>query len=376
MSGADRLKHATFAIAGFIPVVGWAGRAAKGGKAVHSTAKGMKAIDNSLSAYQHGKSLDVLRKTEYGIYGLTSANGFGEYITGKDMFGNELSEKKRNQSLTESLFILGVSGMGMYADRLIDKNAVYAKPPSGNTPNNGIMNTIDQSISQGIKNLNSMIHDPKLAHEFAGSGTNVTVSSFKDTLQRVNKVTSKGSGGVPPLHLNIAGNNYNQRIQPKVEGFDPKKASTKQKGNFGEIVSSDNILNNQSLKEAGYDLKPIGRNAPSGIDDKIVRGIDGLYENTNPNSPIKYVIDEAKFGSGRLGKTKDGKQMSNDWLTGESTGRSRIYKVVDKDEFLTFEITDALERNAVERVLSKVDANGNVKTFKLDRYGNKVGEWP
>jgi len=25
MSGADRLKHATFAIAGFIPVVGWQG---------------------------------------------------------------------------------------------------------------------------------------------------------------------------------------------------------------------------------------------------------------------------------------------------------------------------------------------------------------
>src|SRR5699024_6826230 len=47
MSGADRLKHATFALAGFIPVVGWAGRAAKGGKAIHSTAKGMKAIDNS-----------------------------------------------------------------------------------------------------------------------------------------------------------------------------------------------------------------------------------------------------------------------------------------------------------------------------------------
>src|SRR5690625_7999655 len=84
-----------------------------------------------------------------------------------------------------------------------------------------------------------------------------------------------------------------------VEGFDPKKASTKQKGNFGEIVSSDNILNNQSLKEAGYDLKPIGRNAPSGIDDKIDRGIDGLYENTNPKSTIKYDIDEEKFRSGK-----------------------------------------------------------------------------
>src|SRR5699024_1389237 len=126
---------------------------------------------------------------------------------GKDMFGNELSEEKRNQSLTESLFILGVSGMGMYADRLIDKNAVYAKPPSGNTPNNGMMNKIDQSISQGINNLNSMIHGPKLAHEFAGSGTNVTVSSFKDTLKRVNKVNSrKGSSKISGINKANLGN--------------------------------------------------------------------------------------------------------------------------------------------------------------------------
>src|SRR5690625_3592859 len=161
-----------------------------------------------------------------------------------------------------------------------------------------------------------------------------------------------------------------------VEGFNSKKATTKQKGNFGEIVSSDNILNNQSLKEAEYDLKPIGRNAPSGIDDKIVRGIDGLYENTNPNSPIKYVIDEAKFGSGRLGKTKDGKQMSNDWLTGKKTKNNRIYKAVDKDELLAFEITEALRGNKVERVLSKTDASGKVRTFRLDANGNKISEWP
>jgi|SRR5690625_882461 len=138
MSGADRLKYATFALAGFIPVVGWAGRAAKGGKAIHSTAKGMKTVDNPLSAYQHGKSLDILRKTEYGIYGLASAKGFGEYITGKDMFGNELSEEKRNQSLTESLFILGVSGMGMYVDRLQAGNSIYGKVDSKAKGNNQI----------------------------------------------------------------------------------------------------------------------------------------------------------------------------------------------------------------------------------------------
>ncbi|TFW51778.1 hypothetical protein ES895_17615 [Bacillus sp. 007/AIA-02/001] len=161
-----------------------------------------------------------------------------------------------------------------------------------------------------------------------------------------------------------------------VDNFDAKTATNKQKGNYGEIKSSDNLLNNQSLKEAGFDLKPVGKSAPSGINDKIVKGIDGLYENANPNSNIKYVIDEAKFGSSQLGKTKDGPQMSDGWLNGSETGKSRILKAVDGDEVLAEQITKALKRGKVERVLSKVDSSGKVKTFKIDAKGNIVGEWP
>ncbi|GAB6421429.1 hypothetical protein bcgnr5372_23300 [Bacillus luti] len=135
-------------------------------------------------------------------------------------------------------------------------------------------------------------------------------------------------------------------------------------------------MNNQSLKEAGFDLKPVGRSAPSGINDKIVKGIDGLYENINAESKIKYVIDEAKFGSSQLGKIKDGRQMSDDWLTGVKTEKSRILKAVDGDKRLADKITKALERDRVERVLSKVDSSGKVKTFKVDAKGNIVGEWP
>ncbi len=161
-----------------------------------------------------------------------------------------------------------------------------------------------------------------------------------------------------------------------VDNFDAKTATNKQKGNYGEIKSSDNLLNNQSLKEAGFDLKPVGKSAPSGINDKIVKGIDGLYENANAESKIKYVIDEAKFGSSQLGKTKDGRQMSNDWLNGAKTRKSRVLKAVDGDEVLAEEIKDALENGAVERVLSKVDSSGNVKTFRIDTKGDIIGEWP
>src|SRR5699024_12045428 len=103
-------------------------------------------------------------------------------------------------------------------------------------------------------------------------------------------------------------------------------------------------------------------------------GIDHLYENTNPNSNVKYVVDEAKFGGGRLGMTKDGKQMSNDWLMGSWTGNNRILDAVDGDFRLSNKITDALRNNQVERVLSKVDSSGNVKTLKLDLEGNEIGE--
>ncbi|MEI3611234.1 hypothetical protein [Pseudogracilibacillus sp. SO30301A] len=67
--------------------------------------------------------------------------------------------------------------------------------------------------------------------------------------------------------------------------------------------------------------------------------------------------------------------MSNTWLLGEKTGNDRIFDAVaDKD--LAFKITIALKENEVMRVLSKIDHNGNVKTYRLDANGNIIAEWP
>ncbi|NIE91050.1 hypothetical protein F3J09_09605 [Bacillus sp. Ab-1751] len=194
---------------------------------------------------------------------------------------------------------------------------------------------------------------------------NKSIQNTKDTIQKIQSSGGGAANGKPSSNKNT-----------NVDNFDAKTATNKQKGNYGEIKSSDNLLNNQSLKEAGFDLKPVGKSAPTGINDKIVKGIDGLYENANPNSNIKYVIDEAKFGSSQLGKTKDGRQMSNDWLNGSETGKSRILKAVDGDEVLAEKIANALEDSEVERVLSKVDSSGKVKTYRLDEEGNNIGEWP
>lgn len=90
LSEADRVTAAAFAIAGFIPVIGWRGRFFKGGKAVCKTGKGANAATYALGAYNSKKSFGILRKSEMGIYGLASFNGVAEGITGRDKFRNQI----------------------------------------------------------------------------------------------------------------------------------------------------------------------------------------------------------------------------------------------------------------------------------------------
>lgn len=104
MSTAQRIAAGGMALAGFIPIVGWAGRAVKGGKGIYSAAKGINAAENAMSTYKSVQAFSTLEKTEMGIYGLLSANGLSEYTTGKDMFGNELTAEQRQASLTQSIF--------------------------------------------------------------------------------------------------------------------------------------------------------------------------------------------------------------------------------------------------------------------------------
>ena len=107
-----------------------------------------------------------------------------------------------------------------------------------------------------------------------------------------------------------------------------------------------------------------------------MKGIDGLYKNNNPKSDVKYVVDEAKFGSSKLGKTKDGPQMSDDWLNGTKTGNDRILDAVGGDEKVARDIKKALERGQVDRVLTKVDSKGVTTTYRLNSKGEVVGTWP
>ncbi|NUI21168.1 T7SS effector LXG polymorphic toxin [Bacillus amyloliquefaciens] len=126
LSTAERVTAGAMAAAGFIPVVGWAGRAFKGGKAIYKTGKTVIAAEHALDAYKTGKSLDILKMTEMGAYGLVASNGFSEAVTGRDMFGNKVSEEKRKQGALEAA--LSLVGAGVLAKH-VNKGIPLAKSP-------------------------------------------------------------------------------------------------------------------------------------------------------------------------------------------------------------------------------------------------------
>ncbi|KZZ84993.1 T7SS effector LXG polymorphic toxin [Bacillus sp. SJS] len=125
LSTSERIAAGSMAAAGFIPVVGWAGRAVKGGSAIYKTAKGINGINHALNAYQGTKAMDMLYKTEKGIYGLYTFNSGREYVFGTDLLGNKLTDEQRNQALINGL-TMGVLGGGTkYYDKLKAANAPY-----------------------------------------------------------------------------------------------------------------------------------------------------------------------------------------------------------------------------------------------------------
>ncbi len=153
--------------------------------------------------------------------------------------------------------------------------------------------------------------------------------------------------------------------------LDVANATNKQKGNFGEIKAAANLSKNKKLKSAGYDLTRIGDKAPTGFNNTIKKGIDGLYENATP--PPQFVIDEAKYGTSKLSKTVDGnKQMSDGWI--EANDYKRLTDQVDEDK--AREIIRAMENGEVEKILSNIDESGNVVTKSLDELGKIIGDWP
>lgn len=131
--------------------------------------------------------------------------------------------------------------------------------------------------------------------------------------------------------------------------------TTKQKGNYGEMKMDVH------LEGKGYNRISLDR--VTSLDDKILHGIDGIYENASP--PPKYIIGEAKYGSSQLSKTKTGKQMSDKWID----SRNRLDNSVGKLKADDIRMEQILNPENVENLLVKVDKDGKVISHVVDQDG-------
>ena len=140
-----------------------------------------------------------------------------------------------------------------------------------------------------------------------------------------------------------------------LKNFDPLTATNKQKGNLGEMASHNNMLKPKSVNGKNYNLKDLLGDPPTGLNDKIKKGIDGIYENTTP--PPKFVIDEAKYGKSTLNqKTRSGPQMSDNWV------KDRLEKQLGVDK------ADEVAHAHKEIVPTDKVTNGNYKPKHAQTY--------
>ncbi|MBT2572950.1 ribonuclease YeeF family protein [Bacillus sp. ISL-51] len=313
LSAAERITAGAMAAAGFIPVVGWAGRAFKGGKAIYKTGKTVIAAERALAAYKTGKSMGILKMTEMGAYGLAASNGFTEAVTGRDMFGNQVSEEKRKQGALESITMIGGAGLAHYFDKLYQKNAplvseVTAEKPGSKIPEIG---GEDKTRLQYLRNKYGVLSKDDLHHRINLRAEVINeLNRIKDSgltkKQRgpaIAGVLDKKTGkyyfginnidGVPPkiLHPVIHDRIVNMPKELK-EGY----IKTSGAGSHAEV----NALNEALLQRKDADLKDlmiyvvsakkINKKMPEGVPMPRCPHCEYITQNTN------YIPEALKYG--------------------------------------------------------------------------------
>jgi RHS repeat-associated protein len=123
------------------------------------------------------------------------------------------------------------------------------------------------------------------------------------------------------------------------------------KGNFGESMMDDHYAAQGYTK-----IDAPGRS----------QGIDGIYHNPNANPP--YVIAESKYGSSRLGRTQDSRQMSNGWIDGTSSPSTAGQTRLDHALQGSGHTPAAVQAAGAEKALVHTDAAGSVTTTSLGTY--------
>ncbi|MER2262081.1 MAG: T7SS effector LXG polymorphic toxin [Psychrobacillus sp.] len=185
---------------------------------------------------------------------------------------------------------------------------------------------------------------------FVGWGTTGARFAIKggraiEDARDVNRVTENVKPG-------SQGRNISQEqltVVNNVEAGTLPLVTNQQKGNYGEM-KMDIFFESQGFNR-------ISNNRVTSLDDKIVNGIDGVYMDLGP--PPRYMIGEAKYGSSSLGRTQDGRQMSDSWIE----GRNRLETAVGKDA------ADDILLEGYDRILVNIKEDGSVISKVLDSNG-------
>ncbi|WP_079708996.1 polymorphic toxin type 15 domain-containing protein [Paraliobacillus ryukyuensis] len=275
LSNAERVTAGAWAAAGFIPFVGWAGKAVKGGKGIYSATKVVKATDHVLDAYQSTKAFDILKQTEYGIYGLASYNGFSEYITGKDMFGNDLSDEKRDQSLVQSLFALGTGGASVAIDRMQLKNSLTSVFPTTTPPATVPKRPKSWSLNQAMTWLKHQVPEVRVMQDSMG-GKHVM---FAKKSSSGSEMFTKGTGNVKHLddvpRIKEVEVNFKRNDKHDSEEF-ARQLKDQEKG-MNELTVDEYLKNREKYIEQGRAIE--GNAAQQATREKALnKKIEELFE--------------------------------------------------------------------------------------------------
>ena len=216
------------------------------------------------------------------------------------------------------------------------------------------------------------------------------ISKTIDKLSDISKMTDKANdmlpknrnGGVnivieevnPVKRKKIASNNLRkEHIEKEIKNFDVKKANSKQKGNYGELLIE------KEMYEMG-DLENINKNQLKSLDDPIHKGIDLILKNNTP--PPEIVIVETKFRSrGKkptMTENNNDIQMDDDWIKGSLEGvvsyeeAMRIEKLL-KEDIDNFILNGETDKDNILKLATLIKPDGTVKYFKVGRDG-KLGK--
>lgn len=174
-----------------------------------------------------------------------------------------------------------------------------------------------------------------------------------------------GLSNVENVENNSAEMSYSEKVDKQNQELDDvetgakdfERSNTHETGNYGEMKTD------QDLREKGYER--ISNDMVTDIDENGHQGLDGVYY--NPNGKPQYLIVDSKYGSAQLNPyTKDGKQMSENWID------KRLDKDLGKEKADEIRMEKILNPDNVGSYVAHVKEDGTVTYDKLDADANVV----